>query len=388
MSQISNNELDNNNNLKLVSNQKTLTTTIRNKNFSTKSLRTQEWKKYRSEYFVFRHGLENSSTLSTQTSDQFKLIRLSDLSKKLKIQKLKEAILVPENTYIAEIACIDEATQNGEFINETDLNNNPLGSISDPQFSRYILDIAGSGAVTYICGENSNNQLDLEEILDLEEYKLNDLASRFAHWAKSKNIKKLTVTYHCGCGAVALRKINLSQILKTQPNIEIAQNCAMRLAKKIENFSSQINHNLHLTVAYIGDDQICKLRPIQMHNALGTIVCLDSRVVGKAVDKISGFNFFDVLAYSDFEEGAIESKYKLDIVDNAARNLKLSMQIAMGDHGWGEEIFSYHNPYLILLFIKNNKQLEEAKLIIHKLEEIVEFKIFEKLNCYIIQNQI
>jgi hypothetical protein len=380
----------NSDNLKLIHNQSTPTPTteIVTKDLSIKSLRSQEWKKYRLEYFVFRHSLENSSILSTQSSDKFNLIRLSDLAKKLKIQKLEDQILVPENTHIAEIACIDEATQSGEFINEVDLNNNPLGSISDPQVSRYILDIAGSGAVTYICRENSENKLDLDELLELEDQKLNDLASRFAHWAQNKSIKKLTVTYHCGCGAVSLRKNNLSQILESQSNIEIAKNCATRLAKKIENFSKQINHSLHLTVAYIGNDQICKLRPMQMHNALGTIVCLDSRVIGKAVDKISGFNFFDVLAYSDFQEGAIDSKYKLNIVDSASRNLQLSMQIAMGDHGWGQEIFSYHNPYLILLFTKDDNQVEEAKLIINKLEELVGFKTFEKINCYIIQNQI
>lgn len=357
-------------------------------NLSIKSLRAQEWKKYRVEYFVFRHHLENSSILSTQASDKFNLIRLSDLSVKLQVLDLKKQILVPENTYIAEIACIDEATQNGEFINEVDLEGNLLGSVSDPLASRYILDIAGSGAVTYICRENTENQLDIEDILDLEEQKLNDLASRFAHWVQAKSIKKLTVTYHCGCGAVSLRKSNLSEILKTQSNIDIARNCATRLAKKIEKFSYEINHTLHLTVAYIGNDQICKLRPMQMHNALGTIVCLDSRVVGKAIDKVSSINFFDILAYSDFKVGAISSKYQLDVIDSAAQNIYLSMQIAMGEHGWGGQVFTYHNPYLILLFTKDTTQLKEAQLIIKKLEELVGFEMFEKLNCYIVQNDL
>ena len=363
-------------------------TEINEKTQTLSKTRAVQWRLYKKNYYNCRKNMARAAGSRIQSTDNYQIISLSDLGITLHIPEIKKHLLVKEGTQLVEIACIDEGTQAAEFINETNLKGRKLGTISDPLAERYVLDLAGSGALKYVCKATENKDISVEEIVEIEKQRLEDMASRIATWCQARDIIKLTVTYHDSCGAVALRIKNLPGLSAGKTDLEVAKDCALALAKKIQAQAIKIDYELDVTLAFIGDKQMCKLRPMQMHNALGTIGCMDSRVLGQNFDTLHHLNFFDVLISSDFEEGGINTKYKIDTIHSAVKNLCLSVNIAFGDSGWGEAQFSFNRPYMIVLCVTGKEQEVQAAEIIEQMDKATEHAWQEKLEYYIVRTDL
>lgn len=360
-------------------------------NLKTQTLiktKATQWRLYKRNYFQCRKNMLLAANNRIQNSELYQAISLSDLGQVMHIDDIKTRLLVPAETYLAEIACIDEGTQAADFINETNLRGKKLGTISDPVANRYILDIAGSGALKYICKATDGKNISIDDLLNIEKIRLEDMASRFANWCQKREIIKLTVTYHASCGAVALRMRSLPELSQGKTDLEIAKECALNLAKKIQTKAIENDYELEVTLAFIGDKQMCKLRPMQMHNALGTIGYLDSRVLGQNFDALHHVNFFNVLIASDFEEGGINSDYKIDVIHSAVKNLCLSVNIAFSENGWGSKQFDYNRPYILVLCANGKEQELQASQIIDGVMNSIETSWKEKLEYYLIRTDL
>jgi hypothetical protein len=353
-----------------------------------KKIRKIQWKIYQAAYQNWRILVDRAVQMRKQGDRYISCINLTDIGKLLRITEIDKKVLVPENTKIVEISCVDEATQSGEFINESDLKGNLLGTVSDPNANRYILDIAGSGALKYVCSKTECQNTTPEKIGIIEDQRLADLASRLVFWCCERSIIKLTVTYHEGCGAVAVRKEKYPG-LKNKSEIQVASDCANLLAQKISEYAEKKSYKLQITTAFICNKQMCKFRPMQMHNALGTIACLDSRVLGKNIDIISHLNFFSVLVYSEFEQGKLlENDYTIDTIESAAKNIALTCSIAFGNHSWGKDHFSISRPYLVHFMTRSSGQEIQVASIIESLKKRLNGSDFEKLEFSIIRTDL
>jgi hypothetical protein len=357
------------------------------KTYSSKqdTINTQ-WKIYRNSYQFLSLALDKA-TDSNNTSS-LRIIKASNFGKQYLVKDIAKKITVSPETYLAEISCVDEATQYGEFVRETDLKGRDLGMVSDPDIERYILDIPGSAALKYICQKAKKPGITLEEMTHIEENRLKDLGYRIASWCQQKDIVKMTVTYHEGCGAVGVRRKNMECFNNTENELEVAHKCAKSLAKAISKASKELDFEMMTTIAFIGNKEMCKLRPMQMHNALGTIGCLDSSVVCKEFDMVTKMNFFDCLVPVEFDKGLPENEFSIDLIQSGINDLLLTVQIAFGSHGWGGEFFSKDRPYFIILFCKNQEQQDQAVEIIHKIENQIEEASFEKLSFAVIRNDL
>ena len=304
-------------------------------------LRKKQWGTYKSGYKKI-HELLLKNAENKKSS--FRTLDLSKLGFVLNISNINDMLLVPEGTRIAEMSCVDEATQTGEFINEENLNGDLLGTISDPSVARYMIDLPGSGALTYECAKIEDKAYNADDLLKIENEKLDKLGRRIVNWCKLRNIFKFTVTYHCGCGAVN-RRLKRHPEICSGDEMKTAKQCAVLTAKKIRLKALEIGYDLEVTTAFIGDQQMCKLRPSNMHNAVGTIGCLDSRVLAYKFDNLTGVNFFEVSIFSDLKYEDEDSEVVNDIVSEAVRNIKLTNHIATGSNGWGSEHFNKQRPY-------------------------------------------
>jgi hypothetical protein len=286
---------------------------------------------------------------------------------------------IDPNTQEVQISCIDEGTQFEDLAFELDLDGNPQFSEENDKFkSKYILDIAGSGAYNYSC-PSFKKGISLKEAILFEKYRMEDLALRIFNWCYSKNIQKIVVTFHKNCGAVSLRCRSFPGLINSEDFILIeSKRCAESLAKSIEAYNQKENYHLKVTIGLINEKQICRVRPLSMHNGLGTLCILDSRFSGKKLDFLLGVNFFNVLSLSDFDEG-IESgleenpeqniDFSINIIEHSVRNISLSLNIAFGDHGWGEEFFHEEKPFLLFFAIRDEFQEFQTNEIISKIKE-------------------
>ncbi|MEI6728355.1 MAG: hypothetical protein WCK98_01805 [bacterium] len=358
-------------------------------NDKIEDLRKNQWEVYKQNFFNLHLGL-NTAALGSRQDDSSKIIKVkfSDLGKAFKVEDIQSLMLVPENTHLAEMSCVDEATQLGEFINETNLNGEPLGTLSDPNAARYVIDFPGSGALTYECLATDQEKLSKEEITKIEDQRLSVMAERVVNWCKTRNIIKFTVTYHCGCGAVN-RRLKRNPEICSDGELETAKQCATTTAKKISLKAKEIGYNLEVTTAYIGDAQMCKLRPMNMHNALGTIGALDSRVLASKFDSITGTTFFDVFIYSDFKFKDEKHEIVEDIIDQAVRSIGLTYQIATGGHGWGPDHFSTPDTkYPVILFSNGDNQEVEAQEVFNKLQEFMEPEEVAKMSFFSVRTDL
>jgi len=350
-----------------------------------KNLRNIQWKQYKKPYLQFRSNLNISA--KEILGQSLKLVNLSSFGRNSKITDIQNIILVPEKTRLAEMSCIDEATQGGDFVDEKNLNGDPLGTISDPNAARYILDIPGSGALNYECNKIDNTELSLEELVQIENERLDKLARRIVNWSQKRNIFKFTVTYHCNCGAVRKRVLSFPQLCNGN-ELKVAQDCANATARKIRIKALEVGYDLEVTTAFIGDKQMCKLRPLEMHNAIGTIGTLDSRVLANKLDDLAQSNFFDVFVHSEFQYEEENPEVIKTIVSEASRNILLTINIATGDNGWGKNHFSKDNPYLIILFASGESQQTEGGLIAEEIKLNLDQKDQEKLDFYIVRTDL
>lgn len=346
-----------------------------------KQLRKKQWGTYKAGYKKIHEILLKNSE---NKKSSFRTLNLSKLGFILNISNINDMLLVPEGTIIAEMSCVDEATQTGEFIGEENLNGDLLGTVSDPSVARYMIDLPGSGALTYECTDIEGKACNTDDLLKIENERLDKLCRRIVNWCKLRNIFKFTVTYHYGCGAVN-RRLKRHPEICSGDEIKTAKQCAVLTAKKIRLKALEIGYDLEVTTAFIGNQQMCKLRPSNMHNAVGTIGCLDSRVLAYKFDKITSVNFFEVSIFSDLKYENEDSEAVNDIVSEAVRNIKLTNHIATGSNGWGSEHFNKQRPYLIILFAFGDDQVEEAELVFKKLSENIEKEEVDKLEFYLIR---
>lgn len=300
--------------------------------------------------------------------NKLEIISLESLAKEYGVQQIYEKISVDEKTFVAEMCCVDEGIQEGVYSQEEDLFGHRLGTLADPQSSKYMIDLPGSGALKINCPELKNCKNCAEDILALEDSRLDDLAKKTVVWCQKKEIVKFTVTYHCGCGAISIRMKNFPEIC-CEDELTEAKNCALKLAKKIDLQAKTVGYDLNVTTALIGDDQMTKIRPMSMHNAIGTIVNLDDSILPNKVDDFLGLNFFDVYVNADFESKNDEYK---ESVSEAADDIVLTYKIATGSHGWGESQFDSDNPYLVLFFAKSKDQIEQAKAVASAIDNRIE----------------
>lgn len=352
-------------------------------------LRKKEWDLHKKDFHKLHLGLNTAATGSIQDDSSKTIkIKLSDLGNAFKISNVRDILLVPENTYIAEMSCVDEATQLGEFINEKNLDGRLLGTLSDPNAARYVIDFPGSGALTYECLNTDEKKLSKEEIIKIEDQRLTQMAERLVNWCKIREIIKFTVTYHCGCGAVN-RRLKRNPEICSQNELETAEKCALETAKKIYAQAKKIGYPLEVTTAYIGDNQMCKLRPMNMHNAVGTIGALDSRILASKLDQVTGVSFFDVFIYSDFRYETEKHEIVEDIIDQAVRSIGLTYQIATGGHGWGSDHFSTPDTkYPIILFSNGESQEFEAQEVFNKLQEFMEPEEIAKMSFFSVRTDL
>jgi hypothetical protein len=318
------------------------------------SLRQEQWQVYATSYTDL---LTKINHLQTKKEDSLEVVSLNDLAKEYNVDDIYEKISVDNKTFVAEICCVDEGTQRGDFVQEQDLEGHNLGTIGDPNSKKYLIDIPGSGALKLDCPQLHDCKNKVEDVLALEDTRLTELAEKTVAWCKKKEIVKFTVTYHCNCGAIKLRKTNFPEICSDN-DLDEAKNCALKLARKIDLEARKIDYKLNVTTAYIGDKQMCNFRPSSMHNAIGTIANLDDKILAAKVDDVLGLNFFDVFVDSNFETK--DEDYKESISDSAS-DILLTYKIATGSHGWGLEHFSAKNPYLIMFFANNAAQLQQAE---------------------------
>lgn len=349
------------------------------------SLRNSEWRTYSNAYNQFRVQLNAAGSSHTQG---VLFVNLSDLGKAVNWSNFSQDLLVKPNTRLAELSCIDEATQNGEFVDERNLNGDLLGTISDPRVERYIIDLPGGGGLNYLCKKTDNKNLTTEELIDIEKQRMEDLGSRIAIWCRQKQIFKMTVTYHCGCGAINYRMKAFPMLCSSDDSLEVAKKCALNTAESIKNQARLMYYELDVTTAFIGDEQMCKARPSGMHNAIGTMGCLDSRVLASRFDQITHCNFFDVFVMDELNES--KSAYQSDFNSrvSAVANIKLSIDIIFGQHGWGKDHFSKNQPYLVILFAKDKSQADESLSIFDLLKTKLTTEENEIVKFYLIRTDL
>jgi hypothetical protein len=332
---------------------------------NTNDIRDDEWKKYKQPYRKILTALNTVSTDSFTTCNigttqiELKSLNLSHLGHNLGVKNFSDKILVPLDCKIAMMCCVDERTQTGEFVDEMSLNGRAMGTISDPNVPRYVLDIPGSAALYCECEKTEKNKLGLDELEKIEEERLTKLAKKIVGWCKIRSIFKFTVTYHAHCGAVELRMRKFAELCSGN-SIQVAKHCAWKTAQKIKSIAESENYEMEVTVAFIGDKQMCKIGPMEMHNAVGTLGCIDNRVLAHKFDTITGLNFFDTFIYSDTNHDKEILADTENIIRDAIRNINITLALATGDHGWGKEQFSASNPYLVLLFVNGEDQAIEA----------------------------
>jgi hypothetical protein len=311
-----------------------------------------------------------------------KTISLKDISKKLhRIEKAK----------ILEIACVDEAVQDGVYSDEQDIYGDwIIETVATNENEKYILNIPGSGALKYLCNKCRKPGLTLQELGEIEKGRLQDLAARIANWAISKEVNKIIVTYHEECGAVRMRRTSMQDFSDFSDTAEIimAKDCAVRLARQIQKYLNKIDSEILITTAYIGKKEITKNRPVFMHNGLGALGCLDTGILCKDIDTVTGLNFYDSLIPVEFTEGVKDSEFSIDLINSGISDITLIVKIAFGAHGWGKEFFNKSRPFFILLFCKNQEQEDSARefktIITNKFEEIST----EKLDFFFVRTDI
>ena len=343
----------------------------------------QQWRIYKQSYRFLQRAIDLSAS---HHNDNTYFVPVSKLGSLYLVNDIARQITVDPDTILAEISCVDEATQGGEFVKETDLAGHYLGSVSDHTVDRYILSIPGSGALKYICPQSCKANISLSELIEVERNRLADLGYRIARWCQKKSIVKLTMTYHEGCGAVQVRKKNLINLLTDTNQLQMAKQCATNLGQSIQKASKELNSKLNVTLAFIGQNEMFKLRPMQMHNALGTIGCLDSSILCMEIDLITKLNFFDCLVPVEFDEGLPEHNYSLDSISSGVEDISLTIQIAFGEHGWGASFFNKARPYMVMLFCKNAEQSKEAQELIKVMEVKLTGEIWEKLAFVVIRS--
>jgi hypothetical protein len=351
-------------------------------------IRKQQWHIYKENFTALQSKLNAvSQRLKSEEKINISTIKLSDFGQAYDIKNIKEYILVPQNTHLAQMSCVDEATQLGEFIDERNVGGQPLGTVSDPSTPRYVIDFPGSGALAYECVTTDIQELSKNDFLKIEDERLSITAQRIVNWCKSRDIIKFTVTYHCDCGAIS-RRINRHPEICPPGELETAKKCAFNIANKIDIKAKEVNYNLQVTTAYIGHSQMCKLRPVDMHNALGTIGVLDSRVLASKLDNLTGTTFFDVFIYSDLKFIHQEDQNVDDIIDQAVRSIVLTYQIATGEYGWGGDHFSSLNKYPITLFSNDSSQEIEAASVFKKLLEYLKPQDADRISFYSIRTDL
>ncbi len=331
----------------------------RNLHPQIEDIRKNQWKIYKDYYKKLINDLDNFSyqkvKVNTEYDLEVKLVSLDELGRKLKVSEIKKEILVPEDTFIAEMCCIDEGAQTGEFIDEETIGGIKLGTICNPKIPRYIIDLPGSGALALDYNKEECN-------CETEKVELQKIAGYIADWCKNNKIIKFTVTYHQGCGAIQ-KRINDHPELCSGDELEVAKSCAKQMAATIESKALEIKYPLEVTVAYISSKQMNAIRPIEMHNAIGTAVCLDPSVKIYNFDQISHANFFDIFGFCNEDETVQE---KLN--EATVKNVELSIAIASGKHGWGTTHFE-KNSYPIIIFAANTNHQQNAIEIFKKLTD-------------------
>ena len=343
----------------------------------------QQWRIYKQSYRFLERAI---STAASHHNDNVYFVSVSRLGSLYLVNDIAKQITVDPNTILAEISCVDEATQGGEFVRETDLEGNYLGSMSDHTIDRYILSIPGSGALKYICPQSAKEGLSLSELIEVERNRLADLGYRISKWCQKKGIVKLTMTYHEACGAVQVRKKNLINLLTDTNQLQMAKQCATNLGFEIQKASVELKSKLNVTLAFIGKNEMFKLRPMQMHNALGTIGCLDSSILCMEIDLITRLNFFDCLVPVEFDEGLPDHNYSLDAIASGVEDINLTIQIAFGEHGWGASFFNKARPYMVMLFTRSEEQSYQAQDLVRAMKLKLTPEIWEKLAFVIIRS--
>jgi len=349
------------------------------------SLRQREWKIYSKAYNQFRVQL--NAAASSHTGGVL-FVNLNDLGKAVKWPSFATDLLVKPNTRLAELSCIDEATQSGEFVDERNLNGDLLGTISDPRVERYIIDLPGAGALHYLCEKTNRSNMTKEELVTIENQRLEDLGSRIALWCQQRRVFKMTVTYHCGCGAIQHRIKTFPLLSKSTDVLEVAKECANNTAIHIKLAAKKLDYELQVTTAFIGNEQMCKCRPVEMHNAVGTMGCLDSRVLASRFDQITHCNFFDVFIMNEMRQSNSLFSSDFDYRNIAVANIKLSIDIVFGKTGWGSDHFSKNQPYLVVLFAKDKVQSDESLAIFDKLKKELNSDTAEKVKYYLVRTDL
>jgi hypothetical protein len=345
-------------------------------------IRIQQWNHYQKSYKKFLGVL---STSVVNSHEGVNIVNLSAIGQKLQIDNIQDKIFVPAQTKIAQMCCVDEATQTGDFIEEENLQGDRLGTISDPNIPRYLIDVPGSGALLYEC-ENCEKR-DAESLMEAENRRMAEMSDCIVKWCKRNGIIKFTVTYHAGCGAVHKRYAESPEICHGS-ELDVARSLAKKTAEQIHLKSLEYNYPIEITTAFIGNTQMSKLRPPELHNALGTAACLDSRVSVFKLDSITGTNFFDVSVFNDLLEKSDTDTTAKHFLDNAIHDIELTIGIAIGNHGWNNEHFDTKNPYPVMLFAGNDSHQQDAQEIFSKLESKLPKDISEKLGFYLIRTDL
>jgi len=176
---------------------------------------------------------------------------------------------------------------------------------------------------------------------------------------QAAKVKKIKLMPHAKCGAATLAVKSEFEALgwdtSSIPDILIdkkAIDYAERMANTITETAQRMNYELEVEVEFIGVQEI---EPRSFHNAIGSMVNVsDSQSLDLAKPhldpKLFNENIDPMFNISGF--GNDET-----IVDR----IKLSIDIAFGGHGLGEEIFSAQNPYLILMVADSKEAITRAK---------------------------
>lgn len=331
------------------------------------NFRQEQWALYVKSYKNIFEKLNFTANQTVETLTASKLVESF-----LNIKNYKNFIQVNSEAQTAIISCIDEATQSGELDFVLDLEDNLVPHSN--QKDVYVLDIAGSGACNYRC-KNFTNKITLDEALEIDEKRLNELALRIFNWCYKKNVNEVIVSFHKNCGAVNFRCKNFPGLISNSDYILLeSKKCATKLAKKIAS-NNNSSFSLEVKIGMITEQSMCKIRPKEMHNALGVSCNLDSNISSYKIDLLTGINFFDVLALSDFELANSYSTDKddqtaIETIDYSVRSLKLAINLAFSSHGWGhEEYLNKDNPFLVFFMARDEYQQFQAKQIIESLKD-------------------
>jgi hypothetical protein len=345
-------------------------------------IRIQQWNQYQKSYKKFASAL---TTSVKESKGKIHTIDLSTLGQVLGVDKIQDKIFVPQQTKLAMMCCIDEGTQSGDFVQEENLDGHLLGTISDPNIPRYLIDMPGSGALLF--ETDSTKDCTKSQLIEKEEQKMDEIAECIVKWCQKNEIIKFTVTYHAGCGAVHKRFDHNPDICSGK-ELDFAKKIAKKTAIHIHDKAIERKYPLEVTLAFIGDTQMSKTRPPELHNALGTAACLDSRVSVCKLDTIIGTNFFEVSIFNEMVEDADFDPTSRDFLANAIHDIDLTVQIATGPHGWNNEHFDEHSPYPVMLFAGSQKQGVEAEKIFNVLGNVFPQSTSQKLGFYIIRTDL